>query len=179
MRTSTPKRGRKAAKRLDLTDLRHILRDTRVWAAIGVATAPEDGSQHWRIETDDAGGQVDILVNVVTQPGGVPLQARLAAGVWVVPALGEEVAVLVPDGRFDFMPTIVALLSSNTVPDGTDPTTIVIARGKVLIHDGAGGAAPLPTLSEFNNHTHTSASSGSPTSTPISPATGTTVLEAK
>lgn len=153
MRIDKPKRGRKAAKRIDLTDIKEALRDRRQWTALGLIVAPTDGSPHWRIESDDQGNQVDVLVEVVLQPSQEQITARLAAGMWTVPALGEEVAVIIPAGRTDFMPTIVCILSSNSVPgggQGPDPTTIVIARGSVLIHDGNGGAQALAYKSDVD-----------------------------
>lgn len=188
MRLTKTKRGRVGAKRIDLSDLRHVLRDGRQWAEIGLVVAPTDGSPYWRIETDDDGTEVDILVELVLQPSQLQVTARLASGIWTVPALGEECAVLIPAGRVDFMPIIVAILSSNAVPGGGQgpaPNTIVIARGQVLIHDGAGGAEALVKKSEFVGHTHgpgtfvagsnavTGASGGA------DDVTGTTVLQAK
>lgn len=192
MRTSTPKRGRKAAKRLDLSDLRHVLKDGRIWTGIGIATAPDDGSPHWRIEVDDAGEGVDVLVDVVLQPEGIPVSARLAAGVWIVPAIGDEVIVVIPAGRVDFMPAIVGLLSSNNVPtgggQGPQPGRIVLAMAQVLVHDGTGGAEELVKRSEFLKHTHVTAGTGPATPPTLLPSEpygsstdfpGTLVLRAK
>lgn len=190
MKITKPKRARRGAKRIDLTEIRKALEDKRVWAALGVIVAPSDGSQHWRIEPDNNGNGIDILVEVVLQPSQVQITARLQAGMWVVPSLGDEVAVLVPDGRTDFMPIVTGLLSSNTVPtvQAPSPTTIVIAckpGGKVYIHDGSGGAGPLPTKADFDNHTHgpgtfvAGMTSVLGTSDKPAAATGTQVLEAK
>ena len=160
MKIAAPKRRRKAAKRFDPTDLREVLKDRRQWCAIGVVTKPIDGSQHWRIESEN-GTAVDILVEVVLQPSQERVEARLAAGMWLVPDLGDEVAVMLPAGRVDFMPTILAILSGNVVPteggQGPQPRRIVIAvppGGEVYVHDGSGGAEPLVRRSEFNGHTH-------------------------
>ncbi len=88
------------------------------------------------------GNTVDILVDVVLHPSETPVTARLAAGIWDVPDVGDEVAVLVPDGAIDFMPIIVARLSTNHVPtvQGPQPGRIVIERDEVIVHDGSGGA---------------------------------------
>lgn len=158
MKVKRQLRGQRGAKRLDLSDMRAALRDQRQWCEIALVVAPTDGSPHWRIETDGSGNAIDVVVEVVTQPGLVPLTARLASGIWQVPALGEEVVVVIPAGEISFAPVIVALLSSNSVPNtggqGPDPTRIVIVRGSVLIHDGAGGAEPLVRKSDFDGHTH-------------------------
>lgn len=174
MKIDRPKRGSVGAKRIDLSDIREVLKDQRQWCGIGVVIAPSDGSPHWRIETDDDGTEVDVLVEVVLQPSQIPATCRLAAGMWTVPDLDEEVAVIIPAGRIDFMPIVIAILSSNVVPGGGQgpaPTNIVIARGpgtKVYIHDGTGGAEPLVKRSEFVGHTHKA-----PTLTGASYAPGT------
>ncbi len=199
MRIDKPKRGRKGSKRLDLTDIREVLRDRRQWCAVGLVVATQDGSPHWRVEMDGSDA-VDILVDLVLQPEQIPLTCRLASGMFIVPDIGEECAVVIPSGRIDFMPLIVALLSSNAVANpidgqGPTPTQIVIARGKVLIHDGSGGANALALKSDIDNaktifdaHVHNVATTGtataqtgvaSPTVTPFPAAIGTTVLEAK
>lgn len=158
MRIDRPKRGRKAAKRLDLTDIKHVLRDDRQWCSIGLVVTPEDGSSYWRVEpNEDGSGAVDILVEVVLQPTQDQVTARLTAGMWMVPALGEEVVVVIPSGRINFMPTIVGLLSSNIVPTGSDaptPTRLVLMRAEVVITDGNGGTEPLVRKSDFDGHTH-------------------------
>lgn len=189
MRIDKPLRSKKASKRIDLSDIREVLKDRRMWAGLGVVVAPTDGSPHWRIETDDSGTAIDILVEVVIQPDQIPITARLTAGMWTVPAIDEEVAILIPAGQVDFQPIIVGILSSNSVPNATgqapSPTQIVIARGKVYIHDGSGGAEPLVRKSDFDGHTHGPGSftngSGAVTgvSAGASAATGTSVLEAK
>ena len=106
------------------------------------------------------------------------MTARLAAGMWLVPAIGEEVAVIIPAGKIDFSPIIVGILSSNSVPQpmdgqGPTPTQIVIARGKVLIHDGNGGAKALAYLSDvqavdqkYAMHLHQD-STNAPTGPPV------------
>jgi hypothetical protein len=122
MRISKPLRGRKPTKRLDLTDLREAVKDQRVWCALGVVIQPDGEPFHFELVTD--GDQVtDVLVDVETQPDGLDVTCRLAAagasqgaGLWRVPAVGDEVAVLLPDGDVSFMPTIVAVLSSGEVP---------------------------------------------------------------
>ena len=149
-RISKPYRGRKASKRFDLTDLRELLRDRRQWVAIGIVTVPEGASSHFEI-TD-----TDILVDVVLQPTLHDVTCRVGAGLWVVPAVGEEVVVTFPEGAMDFMPTIQGILSTGTVPASAGggaqpptPTRIAIVRPEVVVHDGPGGAAALPTLADY------------------------------
>ena len=169
-RITKPKRGGVGAKRLDLSDLRELLKDRRVWSAVGRVVLPEGASQHWQI-VDHEGSEVDIEIEVVIQPSQVPVTARLrGGGWWEVPAVDDEVALLIPDGQLDFMPIVIGTLSSNRVPTGQapNPTNIVIAApagGKVYVHDGSGGAKALATVDHFHLD-----STGSPTDTPITTA---------
>lgn len=148
MRITKPKRGRRAAKRLDLTDMREVFRDRRLWAAIGVVVAPSDGAGHFE-QTDEP---ADVLVEVVLQPSLIPVTCRLPAAFFCVPDVGEEVAVLIPEGAVDFMPTIVCLLSSNKLPSAQGPDTgrIAIVRDEVVVHDGTGGAVSLALKSDVD-----------------------------
>jgi hypothetical protein len=134
---------------MDLTDMRELFRDRRVWSALGVVIAP-DGGPHWAVVPSDTGGAFDIVVEVEIQPSQVHVTARLRAGMWEVPAVGEEVAVLVPDGRIDFQPIVIAILSSGSVPtvQGPQPGRIVIVSPEVMIHDGTGGAVALARKSD-------------------------------
>lgn len=196
MKITAPYRGRSSSKRLDMTDMKRALGvdGFKLWCAIAIVQAPQ-GEQHFEVLADD------VHVEVVTQPSLIPLTCRLAAGMWRIPDAGEEVVVLIPEGEIAFMPILVDVLSSSSVPTTQGPglATSVIARPHVLIHDGAGGAAALAMLSslqatidklndlisKYNSHTHTGPFTG-PTATPLptessnAPAgVGTTVLEAK
>lgn len=190
-RITKPKRGGRPTKRLDLTDIRHLLRDQRQWTALGVVVKPEDGGEHWEIVGGGAG--VDVMVEVELQPTQEIVTARLAAGMWIVPDVGDEVAVILPAGALDFMPIVTCILS-HALPaeQGPAPRRIVIARGpgtEVLIHDGNGGAEPLVKKSEFDGHKHAAptlvgASYGVGTDPAAqtggaAPVIGTTVLKAK
>lgn len=155
-RISKPRRNSVGAKRLDLTDLRELLKDRRVWAAVGRVVQPDDGSDYWQIVVHK-GDEVDIEIEVVIQPSKVPVTARLrGGGWWEVPAVDDEVALLIPDGQLDFMPIVIGSLSSNRVPSGDQapaPTNIVItapAGGKVYVHDGSSGAKALATADHFH-----------------------------
>jgi hypothetical protein len=141
-RISKPMRGRRPTKRLDLTDMKEALRSREQWTALGVVIAGEGGKPHYEV-LDGA----DIHVEVELQPMREKVFARLAAGMWVVPSIGEEVAVIVPAGDITFMPTIVCILASSIpATQGPTPERIVITRQEVAIHDGSGGAAALPTM---------------------------------
>jgi hypothetical protein len=109
---------------------------------MGVVSPAKVGSPTTRSSTAR-----DIMVEVELQPMRELAFCRLAAGMWVVPVVGEEVIVVIPSGEIKFMPTVVAILS-NVEPSDQAPTPerIVIVRQEVAIHDGAGGAAALPTM---------------------------------
>lgn len=182
-RTKRPKR---ANRRLDLSAMREVLRDQRVWCGLGLVV--KDGDSHWRFDEDD------VLVEVELQPSEERMTCRLgsvaggsAHGVWAVPPEGTEVAVLIPDGEFEAEPIIVATLSSGALPasEGVGEDRTIIVNGEVLIHDGSGGTEPLVKKSEFDAHTHTTTATvntGSPgvlSAPDNSPITGTTILKAK
>lgn len=172
-----PKRSRGPVKRLDLTDMRELFRDRRMWSAVGVVTAPE-GESHYEIVQSGADA-VDILVEVVTQPSLENLTCRMLGGVFDIPDEGDEVAILVPEGARDFMPVIVGRIA-RAVPtvQGPQPGRIVIVRDEVIVHDGAGGAVSLARKQDVINvdnryADHKHIASGSPTSGPLSPVVGT------
>jgi hypothetical protein len=144
VRVTKPRRGRRPVKRLDMSPVLEALKDHRQWTALGVVTQPEDGSAHWQIYGDNA----DVLVEVVLQPSQEPVTARLAAGMWIVPNVGDEVAVLLPAGEIDFMPVITCILA-HAVPStqGPQPQRILIVSGEVVIHDG--GADKIPTMADL------------------------------
>lgn len=145
MRVTKPFRGQRGSKRLDLTDLRSLVRDTRTWCSIGRVFVPPGAASHYTIEDGD------IIVEVVLQPSLHDVTCRLAGGMWIVPAVDEEVVVALPEGEMTFMPTIIAVLSTGNVPSAQQPTPtrMVIQRQEVVVHDGAGGANPLPTLASL------------------------------
>ena len=198
MKITAPYRGRSASKRLDMTDMKRALGvdGIKLWCAIAIVQAPQ-GEQHFEVLADD------VHVEVVTQPSLIPLTCRLAAGIWRIPDVGEEVVVLIPEGEIAFMPILVDVLSSGSVPTTQGPAiaTSVIARPHVLIHDGTGGAAALAKLSSLQTtidklndvidklltHTHSGVTTGAGASGPpvglveahAPAAVGTTVLEAK
>lgn len=186
-RKQSSKKKRVRSKRFDPSDLFHLTDPDKrgfFYTLLGVVVAPE-GESHFELVPGVGGAIEDVLIECETQPDQLDLTCRLGcvaggalAGVWTVPAVGTEVAIVCPNGKIDFMPTIVGCLSTRSVPDGVAEAVTVIANGEVLIHDGAGGAAPLPTKAEFDSHTHPTGvgPSGVPSNAPI---TGTTVLKAK
>lgn len=158
-RIARPMRGRRAVKRLDLGALREALKDQRVWCAVGQVIQPDDeaGATYYELVPGDAGSIADILVEVVLLPHQLEVTCRLsgaggARGIVTIPDVGDEVLVAIPEGELDWMPVIVARMSSSGIPNPVDqgpaPSTTVIMDTKVLIHDGEGGAEPAVKLSE-------------------------------
>lgn len=155
-----PKRGahRRGAKRLDLSDLAHKLRDRRQWCALAKVFKPEDAAAHYEfIEVD--GVLVDIIVEVETIPDRVELSCSLAGGWggWWIPSVGDEVFVVIPAGEVSFRPTIIATAPTEIPnPPGQGPALgrRVLVADEVLIHNGSGGAEPVVRKSEHDGHTH-------------------------
>ncbi len=181
--TRRTKRPKHAKRRLDLSAIKEALKDERAFPCLGVVT-DEGVDSHFSLDGED------LLIEVELVPGEEQVTARMgfgagsSAGIWFVPPVGTEVALIICDGDVEAGVFIVGVLSSGAVPsDIASGVTVIAAPSKVLIHDGAGGAAPLPTLAEFTNHTHTSGMGPTgPVIDPIpgvGPITGTTVLEAK
>jgi hypothetical protein len=159
-----------------MASIKDALKDRRAWAALGVEETQAGGAP-FTIDEDD------IIVHVTLMPEGTQIKARMAVpgsgattGVWSIPKSGTEVLVIVPMGEYEFMPAIAACYSSGGLPDGVAENVTVIANGEVIIHDGNGGAEPLVTRTEFNNHIH---GTGTGPSAPPAAITGTTVLKAK
>lgn len=183
------KRGNRATKRMDLSFLQAALQDDRQWAVMGVVRAPADGGDHYEIETSGA-TITDVLIEVTVMPGGEELTCRLAnpidgGGLWRIPAIGAEVVVVLPAGNTAFMPTVVAVLSSQSLPARTSPDrTILVAPDRIEIiapavyisSNGTTGDA-LVTREEFIVHTHPTGTG--PSGAPTDVITGTTVLKAE
>lgn len=191
------KRRKKPTKRFPQALLRGMLQqDRRLWTALGVVIDPEGVGEHYELVIEN-GVLVDILIEVETVPQRIHLTGcRLATaaagagqGIWTIPNVGDEVAVLVPDGQIDFSPMVVAILSSGDVPNpsgqGPAPNRTIIVNGEVLVHDGSGGAEALVKKSEFDGHTHGSGTyqaggdDVTGTSSGAASVTGTTILKAK
>lgn len=145
MKITKPYRGNRGSKRLDLTDMREIFKDNRMWCAVGIVTLPPGADQHFEIS------DTDVLVDVVLQPHLLDVTCRLAAGVTLIPNVGEEVVVAIPEGEMAFMPIVLCVLSSGVVSGDQPPALnrILIIRQEVVIDDGDGGAGPLATLADL------------------------------
>lgn len=162
---SAMRASRRPVKRIDLRDMREVLKDARVWAAVGQVIQPdgEADATHYELVPGETGAIVDILVEVLLVPSNIEVTCRLAGaagarGAITIPDVGDEVLVVVPEGQVDWMPVLIARLSTGDVPNpvgqGPSTTTTVIMDTTVLIHDGTGGAEPLVRKSDFDGHDH-------------------------
>lgn len=188
MRVRKRKRKRSRAKKLDLTDVRHVLRDRRQWTALGVVRKPDGEPSHYELVIED-GVVVDILVDVELVPEGGDVTARLGGaalshGIITVPAEGDEVAVVLPAGEMAFQPVIVALLSTNQVPnptgEGPQPGRTLILNAEVFVHDGTGTTDQLVKKTAYAAHKHGTGTG--PSTEPDNAAAGasyTSVFKAK
>lgn len=162
-RITRPNRGRRPRKRLDLTDVRSLVADRRIWCSVGKVIVPDDheGAQHFELVTGAGGAITDILVEVELQPSLQDVTCRMSGfaggagrGIWTVPAVGDEVLVMLPEGQIAFMPTIVGILSTRDIPNdgGQGPAEgrTIIVNSEVLVHDGSGGAVPLALKSDVD-----------------------------
>lgn len=127
-------RTRKGSKRLDMAQLREALKDGRLWTALGVVTKFPGESSHFEILEGDGG--TDVMVDVEFMPNRERVSCRLGTdgggGVWRIPPVGTEVAVLIPMGDLDMDAIITATVSD--APEQLDETTtVVIATGTVKV----------------------------------------------
>lgn len=176
------KRAKHAGRRLDLSAMKEALQDGRIHTAFGLVTDIDADGQHFELDGDD------LLIEVEIVPNGSRITARMgvcgggpSAGIWFIPPVGSEVALLIPDGSLDAGPIIVGVLSSGAVPSGIAVGVTVIANSsKVLVHDGSGGAVPLVKMAAYAAHTHPTGTgpSGPPNNAGAS-SSYTSILEGK
>ncbi len=154
------KKKKRAVRRLDLTPFREALADGKTWCEVGMVYQPTDAGSHFEIDED-----VGVLVHVQLMPYKTPLMCRLGGlgegglrGVWKVPPVGSEVAVILPGGTVESDTLIVAVLSSGGVPPELDEETLVVRGTKVVIicddaetveiRSASGTALPLATKAD-------------------------------
>ena len=131
-RISTPLRGRKSSKGIDLSILESLMRDGRMWCKLGKVFAP-DGGSHWQVKDGK------LLIEVETLPDGLDLTCRLATwgsgggfGGWAIPRVGSIVTVLVPDGMVEFHPIVIGVLDCNAAPSGVGEGLTLIADDRTV-----------------------------------------------
>jgi hypothetical protein len=159
------------SKPLDMTSLRELFASGEMWGAIGVVRARGTASHY-----DMRDG--DVLVDVDLGPEGIPAWCRLggaaggaAMGIWRVPPVGTEVAVIVPRGDVRCDPMIVAVLSSGEVHADLDADTLLIVNtervsikstdDEIIIQDGIKGAAREDDTTDCGTLIHTPSTVGS------------------
>jgi hypothetical protein len=156
-------RGRRPRKRMDLSDLRALTADRRIWCSVGKVIVPDDhaDASHYTLVTGAGGAVTDLLVEVELQPSLQDVTCRMSGfaggagrGIWTVPAVGDEVLVALPEGQIAFMPTIIAILATRDIPHGGSQGPAagrtIIVNSEVLVHDGSGGAVPLALKSDVD-----------------------------
>ncbi len=156
-------RRRLGSKPLDLSPIREALADGKVHSGVGIVYVPNGESQHYEIFDGE-----DVLVWVKLMPLEQPLFCRLggfaggaSVGMWRIPPEGTEVAVMIPDGDFDFDPMIVATLATGATVENLNGDDLFIvntkkvklksleddmeldADGQVLIQAADGGEEPV------------------------------------
>ena len=157
------------------------LDDLKSYFETAIVTKEQGEDKHWDLFRGN------IYVDCLLVPDEQPITCRLTTvaggpgrGVWMVPAVGTEVAVAFPKGSMENGGIIIAVLGSAQVPDGIEENEIVIVAPKVYIYNSDKAMAqPIPTLAEFKAHGHqTGTGPSAPTTDPIvgvGVITGTTV----
>lgn len=181
--------GKKSTTRLDLSFIREAVYDERQWVAVGIVQQPSEGGAHYTVVS--SGSDItDVTVEVTVMPTGEELTCRLGMGTpggpIRIPAVGDEVLVMLPAGSIDFMPSVIGYLSGQNFPDRTStdrsvwysPDRIEIIAPTVYISSNGTAGQPLVTKAEFDAHVHPTGTgpSGIATNAPI---VGTTVLKAE
>lgn len=144
-------------QRMDLSTLREVLKDPRVWSFRGRVVKPEGAASHWQIVTK--GGKRRVLVEVETIPALMDLTCKLATvaggsgtGIWFIPKVGTIVRVEVEEGQLDGYPAIVAVEDSGGFPDRAGDEQVVmvsevpieITAPRVTLGPNPEQVAPVP-----------------------------------
>lgn len=181
--------GKKSTARLDLSFIREAVYDSRQWVAVGIVQQPSEGGAHYKV-TASGTDITDVTVEVTLMPTNEELTCRLGmctpGGPIRIPAVGDEVLVLMPSGSIDFMPAVIGYLSGQNFPDRTStdrsvwysPDRIEIIAPVVYISSDGTSGQPLVTKAEFDAHVHPTGTGPSGVAT-NSPIVGTTVLKAE
>jgi hypothetical protein len=167
-----------ASKYFDISDLRAALDVERSHIARGVIKKQDSGA-HWEIVTGD---EPAILVEVELVPSREEITCSLlmASGYWIIPDVGDEVLVAIPDGSKDWSPFIIGALPRRNPPSRSQPGRLIIhAQDRIEItapeifisSDGVTGE-PLCRKSDFDNHVHPTGTG--PSGTPNNAATSGT-----
>jgi len=117
--------------RMDLSDLKHVTADHRIYGYRARVIKPADASSHWRIVSK--GGKRRCLVEVETIPGSQDLTCKLSTvaggagtGLWFIPKVGTIVRVHVEEGQIDGYPAIVAIEDSGGFPERAGEEQVVL-----------------------------------------------------
>jgi hypothetical protein len=144
-------RKRKGAKPFDLSSFKENLESGEMWAGLGRVYKPPGQSAHYEIADGD------VYVDVLLTPDEQPLHARLGGalggpgyGIWRVPPVDTEVALLFSEGAIDSDALIVAVLASQQAPAGLDGDTLIITNPKNLKIQSTGGDVNIEADGKVN-----------------------------
>lgn len=128
----------------DLAAMREAMADPRAGRSVslGLVVADDDSGSHY--EATDT----DILVRVELQPEQRKLWCRLAGmaagrGVSMIPAVGDEVVIVIPGGEIHADPVLVAVLATGSIDDDNATRTVVITGNDVKITALASGSVTV------------------------------------
>ena len=110
--------------------------------ALGLVVADDDSGSHYEATA------TDILVRVELQPEQRKLWCRLAGmaagrGVSMIPAVGDEVVIVIPGGEIHADPVLVAVLATGSIDDDNATRTVVITGNDVKITALASGSVTV------------------------------------
>lgn len=149
-------KNKKAVRRPDMSIIRDALASRTMITSLGVVRQFPDQPSHFDIETEEV--PREILVDVELVPSGERVLCRLGFGtfgVYSIPAVDQEVAVLIPHDpqslikdELENHPIIVGILSTETPGDLVAGTVIVeapdaahVRASSVYLGEGADQAA--------------------------------------
>jgi hypothetical protein len=159
--------------------------------AASVQVLPQQ-TQHYDINEEG-----DLIISCELHSGQTPVWANasilmggLGNGIFRIPEVGTEVMLCSDAGEFEGELYLVACFPTGQTPSNLAPGMLMVISNQVLIQKVGGTPAALPTTQDivngvvgvFNEHVHTSAVSGSPTTPPLTQMTsptGTKVLQAE
>lgn len=128
------KRGKRAARRIDLGPIREALDNGLVWNGTGIVVVPDGEESHWENDED-----IGVLIHVELMPHRTPLMCRLGGlggadtGVWRIPPVGTEVTVELPGGTVEADAVLTASMASGTVPSELDEDTLVVKAPRIVV----------------------------------------------
>ncbi len=150
------KRPRHAKRRLDLSAVKDALKEQRLFPCLGLVT-DEGVDSHFDLDGED------LLIECKLIPNEEPVTARMGIGgagpglgIWFIPPVGAEVALLICEGELEAGVFIVGILSTGFLPGGiAEGVTVIANSSKVLINDGVvAGTEGVIKRTPYDLHVH-------------------------